>query len=94
MNIFSNLNHLPVDVKMLIANGQTLVNEVRDRMKDQNYQFDLTSKMQLKNDCKEVERNIKLISKGKINDKNRKALELSIVRLKTNLDGITNFFSR
>lgn len=94
MNDFSNLNHLQPEVKLLIVNGQALVDDAKEKMKDRNYYFDLTSKMQLKSDCKEVEKYIKLISNGKLNDKNKTLLELSITRLRTTLDGLIKFYTR
>lgn len=94
MNNFSNLNHLPAEVKVLIVNGQTLVDDAKAKIKERKYYFDLTSKVQLKSDCKEVEKYIKLISKGKLNDKNIAALDLSIIRLRTTLDGLINFYTR
>lgn len=94
MSDFSKLNDLPAEVKLLIVNGQTLVNDAKDKVKSREYYFDLTSKLQLKSDCKEVEKYIKLISKGKLNDKNKTALELSITRLHTTLDGLIKFYTR
>ena len=82
---FSNLNHLPAEIKMLIVNGQSLVENAKEM---------LTSKMQIKSDCKEVEKYIKLIANGKLNDKNQKALELAIVRLQTTIDGLVKFYTR
>lgn len=93
MSDFSNLNHLSTEVKLLIVNGQTLVDDAKDKIQGREYYFDLTSKMQLKSDCKEVEKYIKLISNGKFNEKNKKALELSITRLQTTLDGLIKFYS-
>lgn len=94
MNDFSSLNHLPAEVKLLLVNGQALVDEAKEKMKDRTYYFDMTSKMQLKSDCKEVERYIKLISKGKLNEKNKSLLEVSITRLHTTLDGLVEFYTR
>lgn len=94
MKDFSKLNDLPAEVKLLIVNGQTLVDEVKNKMSDKEYHFDLTGKMQLKNDIKAVERAIKIISKGKINNENIKSLETAIVRLRTSIDGIVNFYLR
>ena len=94
MNNFSNLNHLPADLKILIVNGQTLVNEAKAAMKDPKYRFDLTSKMQLKTDCREVEKYIKLIANGKLTEKNKAGLESASTRLKTNLTGIIGFYLR
>ena len=90
----SNLNNLPTEVKLLIVNGQNLVNEAKDKIQSREYYFDLTSKMQLKSDCKEVEKYIKSISKGKMNDKIVKSLELAITRLRTTLDGLIEFYTR
>lgn len=94
MDDFSNLNYLPSEVKLLIVNGQTLVNDAREKIQSRKYYFDLTSKMQLKSDCKEVERYIKLISKGKLNDKNKEALKIAITRLHTTLEGLIKFYER
>lgn len=94
MKDFSNLNHLPAEIKLLIVNGQTLVDNAKAKIRNREYYFDLTSKLQLKSDCKEVEKYIKLISKGKLNDKNKTALELSITRLQTTLDGLIKFYTR
>lgn len=90
----SNLNDLPTEVKLLIVNGQNLVNEAKDKIQSREYYFDLTSKMQLKSDCKEVEKYIKSISKGKMNDKIVKSLELAITRLRTTLNGLIEFYTR
>lgn len=94
MSDFSKLNDLPTEVKLLIVNGQTLVDDAKDKIQGREYYFDLTSKMQLKSDCKEVEKYIKLISKGKLNDKNKAALDLAITRLRTTIDGLINFYTR
>lgn len=94
MSDFSKSNDLPSEVKLLIVNGQTLADEAKEKMKNRDYYFDMTSKMQLKSDCKEVEKYIKLISNGKLNDKNVKNLELSITRLRTTLEGLIKFYTR
>lgn len=91
---FSKLNHLSPELKILVVNGQQAVADAKEKMQSKEYFFDLTSKMQLKSDCKEVERYIKLIEKGKINDKNKKALELATTRLRTTIDGVMNFYLR
>lgn len=91
---FSNLNHLPAETKMLIVNGQSLVENAKEMLRNREYRFDLTSKLQIKSDCKDVEKYIKLIANGKLNDKNQKALELAIVRLQTTIDGLIKFYTR
>ena len=91
---FSNLNHLPAEIKMLIVNGQSLEENAKEMLRNREYRFDLTSKLQIKSDCKDVEKYIKLIANGKLNDKNQKALELAIVRLQTTIDGLIKFYTR
>ncbi len=94
MKDFSNLNHLPTETKVLIANGQALVEEAKETIKDRDLYLDMTSKMLLKSGCKEVEKYIKLITNGKINEKNQKALELATVKLRTSIDGLVEFYTR
>ncbi len=94
MKDFSNLNNLPAEVKLLIVNGQTLVEKATQTLNDRNNNFDLTSKRELKADCKQVEKYIQLIENGKITEKNVKALEKSVVKLQTILTGLISFFSR
>lgn len=91
---FSSLNHLPTDIKMLIVNGTTLVEDAKEKMKNREYQFDLTSKMQLKSDCKEVEKYIKLATSGKLVDKNKGKFELAVIRLQTTIEGLVKFYTR
>ena len=94
MNDFSELNHLPTDLKLLVVKGQTLVNDAKQKMNDRAYGFDLTSKWELKADCKQVEKCIRLICKGKITDKNVRQLEHAIIHLETILNGLVSFFTR
>ena len=56
MTDFSRLNHLPVEVKELIVTGQALIDDSEKTLKDRYCNFDLTSKRQLKGDCKKVEK--------------------------------------
>lgn len=94
MNDFSNFNHLSPDVKVLLVNGQTLVDETKEKLGSRKYPFDLTSKMQLKSDYKEVKKYIRHITNGNIEDEVQRKLELAIARLKTTLNGIIEFYSR
>ena len=94
INDFSSLNDLPVELKLLVVNGQALVDKAQEKIKDRDLNMDMTSKALLKGDCKEIEKYIKQISKGKIDEKLVKNLENSITRLNTNLTGIVNFFGR
>ena len=52
---FSRLNHLPMEVKELIVTGQSLIDNANNTLKDRYCNFDLTSKRQLKGDCRKVE---------------------------------------
>lgn len=94
MKDFSNLNNLPAEVKLLIINGQTLIEKTKKTLEDHSLGFDLTSKRELKTDCKQVEKYIALIEKGKVTEKNIKGLENSITKLQTILTGLISFFSR
>ena len=94
MKDFSNLNDLPAEVKLLIVNGQTLIEETKKTLESRTYDFDLTSKRELKTDCRQVEKYIQLIERGKVTEKNVKGLENSITKLQTILTGLINFFSR
>ncbi len=94
MSNFSKQNHLPPEVKILLVQGQTLVDQAKETMNDRNYRFDLTSKWELKSDCRQVEKYIQAIYDGKINDKTIKGLEASITKLDTILKGLISFFTR
>ena len=58
---FEELNELPAEVKVLIVQGQTLVEETRAKAKEKAWEVDLTGKMQLKTDCADVEKAIQKI---------------------------------
>ena len=94
MTDFSRLNHLPVEVKELIVTGQSLIDDSEKKLKDRYCNFDLTSKRQLKGDCKKVEKCIRTIVEGKINDKTIKQLSDAVTCLKTSYTGLVAFFTR
>ena len=77
------MNDLSPEVKIMIVNGQALVDKVRKVAKEKHLDLDLTCRFQIRDDCKAVETNIKMIRKGKKLEKYIKELELSIIRLKT-----------
>lgn len=83
MNRSENLNSLPPEVKILIVNAQALVDKTKAAMKEKRTEIDLTGKFQLKDDCKAIEKLIKKFSSGKASEKDVKALELAVIRLKT-----------
>lgn len=81
MKNIENLNDLSTEVKILIVTGQTLVDETRKQVKEKF--VDLTSKLQLRDDCAAVEKLIKKLQKGKFKQKDIDNLRLAIVRLQT-----------
>ncbi len=94
MSDFSNLNNLPTEDKILLANAQSLLDETKEMISSHKYPLDMTSLWQLKGDCREVQMLIKMIQKNKKIEKNLKLLSTSLVRLRTNLTGIINFYER
>ena len=90
----NDLNDLPVELKLLVVNGQALVDQAQVKMKDYNLYMDMTSKALLKSNCKDIEKCIQLISRGKRDDKTKEKLERAITILNTNLTGIVQFFER
>ena len=94
MSDFSNLNNLPTEDKILLANAQSLLDETKEMISSHKYPLDMTSLWQLKGDCREEQMLIKMIQKNKKIEKNLKLLSTSLVRLRTNLTGIVNFNER
>ena len=88
---FSNLNHLDTDTKLLLVNGQALVDKTRAGIKEKGYLIGLAGKGQLKDDCKAVERLIKKFEKGKVKEKDAEELKLAIVRLTTTSEGLFQY---
>ena len=88
---FSNLNHLDTEVKLLLVNGQDLVEKTKAGIKEKGYLIGLVGKAQLRDDCKAVERLIKKISKGKAKEKDFEALKLAVIRLKTTSEGLFHY---
>ena len=91
---FSRLNHLPVEIKQLIITGQSLIDQSNATLKDRYCNFDLTSKRQLKGDCRKVEKSIQTIVDGKVTDKTVKQLSDAVTCLQTSYTGLVAFFTR
>ena len=91
---FSRLNHLPVEIKALIITGQSLIEEADSTLKDRYCNFDLTSKRQLKSDCRKVEKQIQKIVDGNVTDRSVKQLNDAVTCLKTSYTGLVAFFTR
>ena len=83
MRTHIDLNQLPTEVKILIANAQALVDKTRAGVKEKRTEVDLTGKFQLKDDCKAIEKVIDKMKKGKVDSKTVRELELATTRLKT-----------
>ena len=91
---FSRLNHLPMEVKELIVTGQSLIDQANETLKDRYCNFDLTSKRQLKGDCRKVEKCIQMLVDGKVTDKTIKHLNDAVTCLQTSYTGLVAFFTR
>lgn len=94
MNDFSRLNHLPVEVKQMIVTGQSLIDNAHHTLEDRYCNFDLTSKRQLKGDCRKVEKCIQTIIDGKVTEKTVKQLNDAVTCLNTSYTGLVAFFTR
>lgn len=76
------------ELQNLIHQGQTKVSEIRTEVKARGIGLDLTCKMQLRDDCKNVEKYIKKIQAGGSVEKNTEQLRLAILRLEMSSNGI------
>lgn len=79
---------LPTEVKVLIVNGQDLVDKTRKGVKENSWKVDMTGKAQLRDDCARVEKLIKKLNTGKYKDTDVKALEKAIICLQTTSTGL------
>lgn len=86
MKNFENLDQLPAEVKIMIVNGQRLADETRKAAKGRG--LDLTSRLQLRDDCAAVEKIIEKIRKGKFKQKDIDGLEPALIRLRTSAEAI------
>jgi len=86
MRNLENLDQLPAEVKIMLVNGQRLVDETRKAGKGRG--LDLTSRLQLRDDCAAVEKIIEKIKKGKFKQKDIDGLEPAIIRLRTSSEVI------
>lgn len=81
MKDMEKLNRLPAEIKVLVVNGQALVDETRRLVKERD--VDLTGRLQLRDDCAAIERAVKKLEKGKYKEKDIDGLRLAIIRLQT-----------
>ena len=87
---FKNLNDLAPELKILLVNAQVTLDDARSKMKEKGLSVDLTSRLQLRDDTKELERCIKKLERGKFKDKDVEKLRLAAIRLDTVVDGVFN----
>lgn len=85
---FENLNQLPAEVKILLVQAQTQLDQTRKEMKERGLSVDLTGRLQLRDDCRALEQSIKKIAKGKYKEKDMEALKLAMIRLNTVAEGV------
>lgn len=85
---FENLNQLPAEVKILLVQAQTQLDQTRKEMKERGLSVDLTGRLQLRDDCRALEQSIKKIAKGKYKEKDVEALKLAMIRLNTVAEGV------
>ena len=76
------------EMKLLIVQGQTLVSQTHERVTEQFKDVDLICRLQLRDDCKAVERFIKKFKKGRVTDKDMEELNKAVIRLQTSADAI------
>lgn len=86
MKKWENLDQLPAEVKIMLVNGQRMVDETRKEVKGRG--IDLTSRLQLRDDCAAVENIIEKIRKGKFKQKDIDGLEPAMIRLRTSSEAI------
>lgn len=80
------------ETEVLMNDIQKILMEVKDLLFNKKYNLDLTSKMLLKSESKEIEKYQKLVSKGKTKEKDIEQLHIIMVRLRTTIDGLKNFY--
>lgn len=89
---YSKMNHLSPEMKLLIVNAQSEVDQAKNVSKEKCYDFDLTAKTQLRDDWRAVEKKIQDIEKKGVTDTSYQELEILVLRLQTTLQGLLNFF--
>ena len=87
-----DVNDMPADLKVLLVNGKTEVKNAYEVMLDKRYDFDLTSKRELKTDIRRVEKYISLIESGNITPKTAEEMEHAMIHLNTVVKGLVQFF--
>ena len=91
--ILHKTNTVSPDMQELVQKSQALVDDAKEKIKNGAYPLDMTSKMLVKDQCKDIEKYTNLILNGKAKEKDMKQLEVLMVRLQTSLDGIIEFYS-
>jgi len=85
---YEKMNYLPTERKLAVIRASKLIEETRKRMKEQGVDVSLPYRMQLKNDCEEIERIMKTFEKGKVNEGKWKKFEQRTAVLVTESENI------
>ncbi|MDD3278520.1 MAG: hypothetical protein PHG16_06510 [Lachnospiraceae bacterium] len=85
---YIDVDQMSTELKILIVQGQTLVDQTRKEVKEPGRRLDLTCRLQLRDDCGVVEKYIKKIYSGKARRKVEEELKMAVLRLQTTADGI------
>ena len=85
---FEKLNDLPPDIKVEIARARKLIEETRERMKEQGLDVSLPYRMQLKSDCAELERMMKRFEKARYSKRFCDKFTFNIEKLITESENI------
>ncbi len=89
---FTGLNHLSPEIKILLVNAQSALEEAHAKTKEKGLGLDLTSRWQIRDDSKELERCINKIVKGKFKEKDLEKLKNATIRLQTVVEGVFRRF--
>lgn len=84
----TEIKALSDELKELISQGQAQVDQVREEMKTKGIGMDRTCKLQLRDDCKNVEKLIQKIQKGEKLEENTEKLKRAMIVLHTTSQGI------
>ena len=89
---FTKLNDLSPEIKILLVNAQCALDEAQAKTKEKGLSLDLTSRWQIRDDSKELERCMKKIAKGKFKEADLEKLNHATIRLQTVVEGVFRRF--
>ena len=89
---FKNLNDLAPELKILLVQAQSALDEAAAKTKEIGLGLDLTSRWQIRDDSKELERCMNRIVKGRYKEKDIEKLRNAVIRLQTVVEGVFRRF--